>query len=115
MNTIYEQFDVVIVPVPFTDRQSDIRRPALILSDASAFNNRIGHSVMAMITSAKNAPWPLDTPIEDTRSAGLFTPSVVRMKLFTLEHKYILDCVGSLSKQDRLMVKSAFPHVFKLG
>ena len=115
MNTIYEQFDVVIVPVPFTDRQSDIRRPALILSDAPAFNNRIGHSVMAMITSAKNAPWPLDTPIEDTRSAGLFTPSVVRMKLFTLEHKYILDCVGWLSMQERLMVNCEYPHGCKVG
>ncbi|MEB3160020.1 MAG: type II toxin-antitoxin system PemK/MazF family toxin [Synechocystis sp.] len=115
MNTIYEQFDVVVVPIPFTNRKSDIRRPALILSDAPAFNNRVNHSVMAMITSAKNEPWPLDTPIDDTRAAGLFTPSVVRMKLFTLEHKYILDCIGSLSTQDRLMVKSAFPHVFKLN
>ncbi|MFM1843462.1 MAG: hypothetical protein RLZZ490_2205 [Cyanobacteriota bacterium] len=115
MKTIYEQFDVIVVPIPFANRQSELRRPALILSDASAFNNRVHHSVMAMITSAKNDPWPLDTPIDDTRSAGLFTPSVVRMKLFTLEHKYILDCIGSLSTQDRLMVKSAFPHVFKLN
>ncbi|MEY2983604.1 MAG: hypothetical protein RLZZ568_221 [Cyanobacteriota bacterium] len=115
MNIIYEQFDIVIVPVPFTNRKSDVRRPALILSDASAFNNRVNHSIMAMITSAKNDPWPLDTPIDDTRAAGLFTPSVVRMKLFTLEHKYVLDCIGSLSTQDRLMVKSAFPHLFRLN
>ena len=114
MKTIYEQFDVVIVPIPFTKRKSDVRRPALVLSDAPAFNSRIDHCLMAMITSARNSPWPLDTPIEDTRVAGLFTPSVVRMKLFTLEQKYVIDCIGSLSTQDRLMVKSAFPHVFKL-
>ncbi|WP_249263502.1 type II toxin-antitoxin system PemK/MazF family toxin [Microcystis aeruginosa] len=47
---IYEQFDVVVVPFPFTDINATKRRPALILSDALAFNTSVGRSVMAMIT-----------------------------------------------------------------
>ena len=81
------RFDIVVVPFPFTDKAAQKRRPALVISDSKAFNQPAGHSVMAMITSAGNAPWPLDTHITDLKSAGLSAPSVVRMKLFTLDHQ----------------------------
>jgi hypothetical protein len=53
---------------------------------AEAFNSRIEHSVMAMITSAKHSARPLDTPIRDLNTAGLPTRSLIRMKPFTLDH-----------------------------
>jgi mRNA interferase MazF len=59
----FERFDIVRVPFPFTDRQADKNRPALIISNSAAFNAAAGHSAMAMITSAGHAPWPLDVSI----------------------------------------------------
>lgn len=103
----YERFDVVIVPFPFTDKDQTKRRPALVLSSHPAFGKKVGHGVMAMITSAKNQPWPLDTSISDLSQAGLPVPSVVRMKLFTLDHRFILDKRGSLSDKDRKAVAKA--------
>ena len=50
----FEKFSVVVVPFPFTDKSSSKRRPALVLS-STAFNNSVNHSVLAMITSAKNS------------------------------------------------------------
>ena len=97
----YERFDVVVVPFPFTDFAAAKRRPALVISDAKAFNLPAGHSVMAMITSAQNPPWPLDVPISDLNAAGLPAPSVVRMKLFTLDHRFIIAKRGKLSEKDR--------------
>lgn len=94
-------FDVVIVPFPFTDSAQAKRRPALVLSSASSLGDRIGHSVMAMITSAQNAAWPLDTPIADLAAAGLPSASVVRMKLFTLDHRLVLRKAGALAAADR--------------
>ena len=67
----YDAFDVVVVPFPFTDRNATKRRPALVLSQKTTFGAIIEHSVLAMITSAANAPWPLDVPITDGASAGL--------------------------------------------
>jgi hypothetical protein len=37
----YKQFDVVIVPFPFTDRQAAKRRPALVVSDENEFNHSL--------------------------------------------------------------------------
>ena len=111
---IYKQFDVVIVPFPFTDRKVDKRRPALVLSDDERFNKSSGHYVLAMITSQKNPEWPLDTPITEKRKAGLVAPSKVRMKLFTLDSRLILKRIGSLSDKDQKAVKKALQYLVSL-
>ena len=98
---IYKQYDIVKVPFPFTDRQAKKVRPALVISSADAFNSPIGHSVMAMITSAKQSAWPLDTPINDLQNAGLPAPSLIRLKLFTLDHRLIISTLGQLSADDQ--------------
>ena len=90
----FDRFTVVRVPFPFTDRDAAKNRPALVLSDAANFNTPAGHSVMAMITSAANAPWPLDCPVTDLKTAGLPAPSVVRFKLFTLDHRLVRGELG---------------------
>ena len=109
---IYEAFDVVVVPFPFTDSAQTKRRPALVLSQSSSFGNKIEHSVLAMITSKKNAPWPLDCEIKDKKKSGLTAPSVVRMKLFTLDNRFIVRKIGQLSDNDQKMVKQSLSQIF---
>lgn len=104
---ICKQFDVVVVPFPFVDSAKQKRRPALVLSENGAFNDRIGHSVMAVITSDKNAPWPLDVPLINLDQAGLSAASVVRMKLFTLDHRFVMNVIGSLSPADQKAVQQS--------
>ncbi|HYP67651.1 MAG TPA: type II toxin-antitoxin system PemK/MazF family toxin [Thiobacillaceae bacterium] len=109
----YEAFDVVGVPFPFADRNTTKRRPALVLSDLTAFNAASGHSVLAMITSAKNSSWPLDIEIVDLDAAGLPSASVVRMKLFTLDHQLILRKLGRLAERDRAATAKALKALFQ--
>lgn len=113
MSSLYEQFDIVVVPFPFTDKTATKRRPALILSDSSLFNAPIGHSVMAMVTTATHSAWPLDASIEDLDAAGLTTPSIVRMKLFTLDHSLIVKRVGALSDRDANVVRETLRRLFQ--
>ena len=103
----YKPFEVVAVPFPFTDRKADKRRPALILSNDIKFNNQSGHAVLAMITSQKNPDWPLDTTITGIRRTGLTAPSKVRMKLFTLDSRLIINKIGSLTGSDQKAVGKA--------
>ncbi|MES2408328.1 MAG: type II toxin-antitoxin system PemK/MazF family toxin [Pseudomonadota bacterium] len=100
----YERFDVVKVPFPLTDKAQIKKRPALILYTNAAFNAPAGHSVLAMITSAKNPAWPLDVGVTHLTAAGLPAPSVVRMKLFTLDHRFVLGKIGRLDASDEAAV-----------
>lgn len=103
----FTAFDVVIVPFPFTDRNASKRRPALVLSGA-AFNLAAQHSVLAMITSADQSPWPGDCPIQNLDSAGLATPCLVRLKLFTLDHRLIIRKAGCLAATDQKQLRGAW-------
>ncbi len=98
---IYKRYAVVKIPFPFTNRQATKNRPALVLSDENTFNAMIGHTVMAMITSAKHSDWPLDTVIQDLDAIGLNAPSKIRFKLFTLDNRLILGHLGQLTPRDQ--------------
>ena len=109
---IYERWQVVRVPFPFTDRLASKSRPALVLSDAAAFNAPAGHLVLAMITSAGNAPWPLDCAIQDLAGAGLPAPSVVRCKLFTLDARLVRGSLGRLAPHDVQEIEHSLGRLF---
>jgi len=97
---IYNRFDVVRVPFPFTDKTATKRRPVLVISDEAGFNTPSGHCVLAMITSAKHSVWPLDTPIRQLDKVGLKADSIVRLKQFTLDPTLILGTLGQLAAED---------------
>ncbi len=109
----YELYDVVRVPFPFTDINASKVRPALIVSSARHFNARLGLSILAMITSVKllQSGWPTDIFIEDLDQAGLPVPSLIRFKLFTLDHRLILNRIGTLSKEDAGQVQKKLREI----
>lgn len=102
-----QPFDVVVVPFPFTDRNASKRRPALVLS-SSSFNQSAQHSVLAMITSAEQSGWPGDYPIKDLETAGLPTECLVRLKLFTLDHRLVIRKAGVLVAADQKKLRLAW-------
>ncbi|MBF0178300.1 MAG: type II toxin-antitoxin system PemK/MazF family toxin [Magnetococcales bacterium] len=111
----FERFAVVRVPFPFTDRLATKNRPALVLSDAHTFNSPANHSILAMITSEANAPWPLDCPIINLEQTGLPAPSKVRFKLFTLDHRLICGVLGHLAEEDVQRVTSGLRQLLGTG
>lgn len=111
----YKIFDVVVVPFPFTEQNTDKRRPALVLSDHAQFNDETQNCVMAMITSAKNPDWPLDAKIGSIKKTGLPAPSKIRMKLFTLDSRLIIKKIGGLAARDQEAVKESLKKLMNLG
>lgn len=110
----FEPYTVVRVPFPFTDRQDQKQRPAVVLSQPS-FQRGCGHLLLAMITSARQSSWPLDWPIEDLQAAGLPQPCLVRFKLFTLDERLVLGDLGALAAADRAGVSSQLGHLLPTG
>ena len=108
-----EPFEVVVVPFPFTDREADRRRPALVVS-SPAFNAAHDQSILAMITSAGEG-WLSDVAIRDWREAGLGVPCRVRLKLFTLDDALVLRKAGTLSERDVEAVRSSLVRYLAVG
>jgi len=67
-----------------------------------------------MITSARNSDWPLDVEIENLNSAGLSSASIVRMKLFTLDHQLVIRKASVLSQNDRRCVIATLRRLLDL-
>ncbi len=112
----YDLYEVVKVPFPFTDTKTTKIRPALVISSAKHFNAKIGLSVMAMITSMKadQELWPADILIENLDLTGLPVPSIIRFKMFTIDHRLILGRLGVLSEVDRQHVKEKLKEILFL-
>ncbi len=96
---IYNAYDIVVLPFPFTDRATLKRRPALIIS-SDHYQAEAGHIICAMITTASGSNWPSDSPIQEWELAGLPKASKVRLKVFTLDQQFVLRRLGRLSRKD---------------
>ncbi len=107
---IYDAGTVVVVPYPFVDHPVTRVRPALVLSHRE-FNDS-GQTILAMITTAARSTWPGDWAIAEWDMAGLKTPSVVRLKLFTLQNFVLQRSVGALSALDLEAVRSVLRRTF---
>jgi len=112
----YELYEIVKVPFPFIDKNATKKRPALIISTAKFFNARIGMSIMAMITSLKSDRdlWPTDVVIKNLKPTNLPAESMIRFKLFTLDHRLILGRIGLLHEDDRKMVQVKLKEVLAI-
>jgi len=69
----FKQWDVVVVPFPYSDEPSDKVRPAVVLSSPQHVQ-RTGVCYLAMVTSAANAGWPGDVPVSNLRGGGSQCP-----------------------------------------
>lgn len=102
---ICEPGDVAVVPFPFAERPGTKRRPALALSGRPF--NEAGHTIFAMITTRTHSPRPGDVAIEQLGEAGLSSPCIVRLKLFTLDNRLIIRRAGALARDDARAVRGS--------
>jgi mRNA interferase MazF len=102
----YDAWDVVVARFPFSDLAAVKVRPALVLSQRG-FCEVHDHAVLAMITTARSSSWPSDVAIGDLARAGLPAPSVVRMKLFTLDLRLVVRRIGALADNERHAVTAS--------
>ncbi|MGK5083795.1 type II toxin-antitoxin system PemK/MazF family toxin [Bdellovibrionota bacterium FG-1] len=110
---ICEQFDVVVVPFPFSDLPKLKKRKAVVVSSKS-FNKANESSILFMITSALKSQWLCDVPVSSLAEAGLNKDCVIRIKAFTLDNGLLLERVGHLGSNDSTKVIEAFKKTFSL-
>jgi len=100
--TPYKKWDIVLVPFPFTNLKSSKKRPALVISP-DEYNNQLD-VVIAFITSKMDQSHRCgDYIINEWSKSGLPKPSMLRMKLATVDKTMILKILASYLKRIRLV------------
>ena len=103
---IFDRFDVVSVPFPYTDRPVRQRRPALVVSQP-AHERATGLIWVVMITAAENRAWPGDVAVANPQRAGLSIASVIRpTKIATIEAAQAVR-IGRVSAVEQRAVQSS--------
>lgn len=97
----FDRYDTVVVPFPFHEVPVSKRRPALVLS-GRRFNELNRHTLVAMITTAKQTSWASDVAISDLETAGLSQPCILRFRFQTLPNAIFVRLLGKLGGLDRL-------------
>jgi mRNA interferase MazF len=107
---IFDVWDIVKVPLPYTDRPVRQRRPALVVA-AGAIEDAHGLLWQVMITSVENRGWPDDVFISDLDGAGLRVPSIVRpAKIATVDAREA-QRLGTLPIVDRQALASGLRRI----
>ena len=102
---LFEPWDIVKIPFPYTDRPVRQRRPALVIA-AGALQTAHGLLWLAMITSALHRGWPGDVVISDLGAAGLPASSIVRPAKIAAIDARDAERLGTLPPGERSAVRS---------
>ncbi|MCU0223387.1 MAG: type II toxin-antitoxin system PemK/MazF family toxin [Acidobacteria bacterium] len=98
--TAFEQGDVILVPVPFTDTSAVKQRPAVVVS-GRRYNRERPDLIVMPVTSNVAPPRRFgDFPLERWRSSGLLKPSLVKPVLATIASRAVRRRLGALPRGD---------------
>lgn len=93
----YAQGAVLVLPFPYSDRLTEKRRPALVVSSQD-LERKHGILWVAMITSDRGDRRPGDIPIQRLERTGLSAPSLIRpAKIATTEPSRVLRQAGKVT------------------
>lgn len=106
------QWDVVVLPFPYSDRLAEKRRPSVVVSKPEV-TETYGIVWVAMITSARNAGWRCDVDIRDLEGTGLSHTSVIRpVKLATVDARRIIRVAGAIGLREQAAVSQVLAEAF---
>jgi mRNA interferase MazF len=94
----FQRGDVVLIPFPFTELSAKRVRPAIVVS-VPEYEQNTGDIIVAQVTSRQHS-LPTDYALQDWQFAGLLRPSVVRVKLATINAALVQFRTGRLSDRD---------------
>lgn len=101
--TTYNKWDIVLLPFPFTQKNSSKQRPALIISPKEF--NQEQNVIILQISSNKDEG--IDSyKIKEWEQANLPLVSYIKMKFATIKKEIILKKIGRLSEADIKIFKN---------
>ncbi|MEX0845230.1 MAG: type II toxin-antitoxin system PemK/MazF family toxin [Balneolaceae bacterium] len=102
---IFDRWDIVLLPFPFTDLSATKKRPALVISPRE-YNSGPDVLVMFVTSNLKAKAKMGDYILTEWEKAGLPKPSMTRMKIATIDKNLIIKKIAALTEKDKSALKS---------
>ncbi|MBI3534685.1 MAG: type II toxin-antitoxin system PemK/MazF family toxin [Deltaproteobacteria bacterium] len=107
-------FDIVLVPFPFTDLSTSKKRPCMVLLRLEPVRVEMLFLVAMITSQIDGLSFPFDVKLKDPEQAGLIKPSLVRLsKMVTIDQSLINKKLGRLSLKDQEIIKQNIHKMFK--
>lgn len=109
--TSYEQGDIVLATLPFSDLSGIKKRPAIVVSVPHPSVDLL----LLPLTSQTQHLQLGEFVLHEWQEAGLLFPSAVKRGLFTLDRAYVTRRLGRVSSSDLLKLEQALRLWFGLS
>jgi len=107
--TSYKSGDIVLVEFPHTDLRGISKRPAIVLYDSGDQD-----ILLARVTTQEYST-ETDYKILDWQKSGLLAESYIRLgKQATIEKRYVVKQLGTLSASEMGHIKTTLRKMFQL-
>ena len=95
---MYEQRDILLIPIPFSDLTTNKQRPVLVLSN-SQYNKKTDDIIVAAITSnLSEKNYGIVLTNKELEEGNLKVDSLIRAdKIYTLSQKIVIKKFGVIS------------------
>ncbi len=108
--TSYDQGDVVLATLPFSDLSGIKKRPAVVVNAPHP-----SVDLLLPLTSQTQNLQLGEFVLQEWQEAGLLFPSAVKRGLFTLDRAYVTKRLGRVSSSDLLKLEQALRLWFGLS
>ena len=109
--TSYDQGDVVLATLPFSDLSGIKKRPAVVVSTP---HPSVDLLLLPLTSQTQNLQLG-EFVLQEWQEAGLLFPSAVKRGLFTLDRAYVTRRLGCVSSSDLLKLEQALRLWFGLS
>ncbi len=95
---MYEQGDIILIPVPFTDLSSQQRRPVIVISNSTYNQKTTDIVVVAMTSNPVEVDYSFTISSSDLVQGQLNRPGKVRVdKVYTLSQSIVVNKFGRVN------------------
>ena len=104
---MYNQREILIIPIPYTDLSSQKKRPVVVISNNQYNDVMEDIIVVAMTSNVEKRDYSILISNKDMEKGSLLYESMIRVdKIYTLKQSIVIKKFGSLKKEPFNQIKT---------
>jgi len=113
---MYNQGDILLIPIPFSDLKTNKKRPVLVLSNSDYNSNNQDIVVAAITSNLEQKEYSITITSDDLDEGELKYESVIRAdKIYSLSQAIVLKKFGAVKKEVMKLTNSEINRLINVN